>query len=263
MAARRYAAEAIGTFVLVAGGVGTAVLASTNVGHIGVAFAFGLSLMVMVYVIGPISGCHINPAVTFGMRLAGRVSTRDAIGYVIAQIIGAIGAAAVILVIAKARQGGYDIATGGLGANGYGAHSPGHYGLSGAIVAELVGTALLVFTVLSVTGTGTQAAVAGIPIGLVLTVIHLVTIPVDSTSVNPARSIGPALFVGHWALSELWVFIVVPLAGGALAALVHHVIHSASPAAGEPAAAAPAGNWDPDGSSQVAGTANGPSMRAQ
>jgi aquaporin Z len=221
---RRYLAETLGTFVLVFGGVGTAVLASDNVGFLGVAVAFGLSLLVMAYAVGPISGCHINPAVTFGMLLSRRISPKDAGGYVVGQIVGAILAAVAILLIAKAKQGGYDVSEGGLGANGYGVHSPGKYALGGVILVEVIGTALLVFTVLAATSKIAHTAFAGIPIGFVLTLIHLVAIPVSNTSVNPARSIGPALMVGDWAISQLWVFILAPLAGAALAAVIHRAL---------------------------------------
>jgi aquaporin Z len=217
---RRWLAELLGTFGLVFGGVGTAVLASSNVGYLGVALAFGLSLLVMAYAIGPISGCHINPAVTFGMLLSGRISPRDAGGYV----VGATLAALAILVVAKAKQGGYDVGAEGLGANGYGAHSPEKYALGGVVLVEVLGTALLVFTVLAATSKIAHTAFAGLPIGFVLTLIHLVAIPVSNTSVNPARSIGPALLVGDWALSQLWVFIAAPLAGAALAALLHRAL---------------------------------------
>ncbi|CAB4945604.1 unannotated protein [freshwater metagenome] len=221
---RRYLAELLGTFVLVFGGVGTAVLASSHVGFLGVALAFGLSLLVMAYAIGPISGCHVNPAVTFGMLVSGRISPRDAAGYVVGQIAGALLAAVAIVVIAKAKQGGYDVGAEGLGANGYGSHSPDGYALGGVLVVEVIGTALLVFTVLAATSKIAHTAFAGLPIGFVLTLIHLVAIPVSNTSVNPARSIGPALLVGDWALAQLWVFIAAPLAGAALAALLHRAL---------------------------------------
>jgi aquaporin Z len=238
---RRYLAELVGTFVLVFGGVGTAVLASDNVGYLGVALAFGLSLLVMAYAIGPISGCHINPAVTFGMLLSGRISPRDAGGYVVGQVLGAILAAVAVLVIAKAKQGGYDVGDGGLGANGYGEHSPGRYALGGVLVVEVIGTAILVFTVLAATDRIAHTAFAGIPIGFVLTLVHLVAIPVSNTSVNPARSVGPALLVGDWALSQLWVFVVAPLVGAALAAALHrglsHRLEEPSVSAGDSAVA--------------------------
>ena len=218
---RRAGAEAFGTFVLVFGGVGTAVIAGKEVGNLGVAFAFGLSLLAMAYAIGPVSGCHINPAVTMGLLAARRIEIGEAIRYWIAQIIGAIIAAALLLLIAKARQGGYDASVEGFGANGYGDHSPGGYGAGAAFLAEVILTAFLVFTVLAATDRIATVAFAGIPIGLVLVLIHLVGIPIDNTSVNPARSIGPALFVGGWAIEQLWLFILAPLVGAVVAALLH------------------------------------------
>jgi aquaporin Z len=218
---RRAGAEAFGTFVLVFGGVGTAVIAGEAVGALGVAFAFGLSLLAMAYAIGPVSGCHIHPAGTMGLLAARRIEIGEAVRYWIAQVIGAIIAAALLLVIAKARQGGYDASVEGFGANGYGDHSPGGYGAGAAFLAEVILTAFLVFTVLSATDRIAIVAFAGIPIGLVLTLIHLVGIPITNTSVNPARSIGPALFVGGWAISQLWLFIVAPLVGALIGAGVH------------------------------------------
>lgn len=218
---RRYLAEALGTFVLVVGGVGTAVLAGERVGALGVAFAFGLSLLAMVYVIGPITGCHVNPAVTVGLLLTDKVDPRDAVGYVVAQIVGAILAAGAVLLVADSAKGGYSASASGLGANGYGAHSPGGYGLGGAFLVEVLLTAFLVITVLGATDVRAPVGFAGIAIGLVLTLIHLVGIPVTNTSVNPARSIGPALYAGGWALSQLWLFLVAPLIGAVLAAALH------------------------------------------
>ncbi|MET3807182.1 aquaporin Z [Nakamurella sp. UYEF19] len=226
-AVSRLLAEFAGTALLVLGGVGTAVLAP-QVGPVGIALAFGLSLLVLVYVLGPISGCHLNPAVTLGMALSGRLPGRDAAGYVVSQIVGAIAGSAVVYLIASNRSG-YRLASDGLGANGWGTASSGGYGLRAALVVEVVLTALLVFTVLTVTATTNLAAVAGLPIGLVLVLCHLVAIPIDGTSVNPARSIGSALFAGHVALGQLWLFVVVPLVGGALAALVHRALRPSSP----------------------------------
>jgi aquaporin Z len=218
---RRAGAEALGTFVLVFGGVGAAVIAGEQIGNLGIAFAFGLSLLAMAYAIGPVSGCHINPAVTLGLLMRGKVETDEAIRYWIAQVLGAIVAAGLLLAIVSARKAGYDADIEGLGANGYGDHSGGGYPWGATFVVEVVLTAFLVFTVLSSTDRIANVAFAGIPIGLVLVLIHLVGIPVDGTSVNPARSIGPAIFVGGWALEQLWLFIVAPLVGGALGALVH------------------------------------------
>lgn len=222
---RKYIAEMIGTFVLVFGGIGTAVIAGEAVGALGVAIAFGLSLLAMVYAIGPISGCHINPAVTLGFLLTGKIESRSAAGYVVAQILGAIVAAGVLLLVARDLPGGYDAGTMGLGSNGYDDHSPNGYGLLAALVVEVVLTAFLVFTVLGATHRSAPVGFAGIPIGLVLTLIHLVSIPVTNTSVNPARSIGPAVFVGDWALSQLWVFIVAPLVGAVLAVALYRLTH--------------------------------------
>jgi len=223
---KRLAAECVGTFVLVFAGLGTAVLAGREVGNVGIAFAFGLSLLVMAYAIGPISGCHINPAVTLGLLLRRRLAAGEAVGYWIAQIVGAIIAAAVVLMIAKGRPGGYSAGVGGLGANGYGAHSPDGYSLGAGFASEIVLTAFLVFTVLAATDRLAETAFAGIPIGFVLVLIHLVGIPVTNLSVNPARSIGPAIFVGGWAINQLWLFIVAPLIGGVLGAIVHAVLFS-------------------------------------
>jgi len=221
---KRYIAELIGTFVLVFGGCGSAVLAGDKIGFLGISLAFGLSLLAMVYAVGPISGCHINPAVTLGLFMSGKMEKRFAAGYVVAQVFGGIVAAAVLLMIARGMPGGYDPSVRGLAANGYGAHSPGGFSLGAAVLAEIVLTAFLVFTVIGATDLRAPIGFAGIPIGLVLTLIHLVGIPVTNTSVNPARSIGPALFVGGWAISQLWLFIVAPLAGAVLAAVAYRMI---------------------------------------
>jgi aquaporin Z len=223
-AVKKYSAEFIGTFVLVFGGVGSAVLAGTKIGFLGVSFAFGLSLLAMVYTIGPISGCHINPAVTFGALLTKKIGAKDAAAYVVAQILGAIVASGVILLVARGVPESYHPAIGGLGANGFGLHSPGGYSLLAAFVAEVVLTFFLVFTVLGSTDVKAPVGFAGVAIGLVLTLIHLVGIPITNTSVNPARSIGPALFVGGWALQQLWLFIVAPLVGAAVAAAAYAVV---------------------------------------
>jgi aquaporin Z len=221
---RRYIAEFIGTFVLVFGGCGSAVLAGDKIGYAGIALAFGLSLLAMVYAIGPISGCHINPAVTLGIVVSGKMDRRLALGYVVAQVVGGIVAAAVLLMIAHGMPGGYDASARGFAANGYGEHSPGGFSLGAAALAEIILTAFLVFTVIGATDLTAPQGFAGIPIGLVLTLIHLASIPVTNTSVNPARSIGPALFVGGWAVSQLWLFILAPLAGALLAAAAYRVI---------------------------------------
>ena len=217
----RYYAELVGTFVLVFGGCGSAVLAGDKIGFLGVSLAFGLSLLAMAYAIGPISGCHINPAVTVGLVLTKKTEPGQAVGYIVAQVVGAILAAGVLLLIAKGVAAGYDPAVAGFAANGYDEHSPGHYNLVSAFVAEVVLTAFLVVTVLGATDLKAPVGFAGIAIGLVLVLIHLVGIPVTNTSVNPARSIGPAVFVGGWALGQLWLFVVAPLIGAALAAAVY------------------------------------------
>jgi aquaporin Z len=218
---RRAGAECLGTFVLVFGGVGAAVIAGDKIGNLGIAFAFGLSLLAMAYAIGPVSGCHINPAVTLGLLVSRRIGAQEALRYWAAQVVGGIVAAGVLLAIVGARKVGYDAGTDGLGANGYGAHSPDGYPWGAALVAEIILTTLLVFTVLAATDRIASVAFAGIPIGLVLTLIHLVGIPITNLSVNPARSIGPAIFVGGWALEQLWLFIVAPLLGAVLASLLH------------------------------------------
>jgi len=222
---RRYIAEMVGTFVLVFGGVGTAVLAGERVGAQGVALAFGFALLAMAYVIGPVSGCHINPAVTLGLLLTRKINARLAGGYVVAQVIGAVLAAAILWLVADGIPGGYDPGAMGLGANGYDDHSPGGYSLLAALVTEVVMTTFLVFTVLGATHRAAPVGFAGLAIGIVLALIHLVSIPVTNTSVNPARSIGPAIFVGDWALTQLWLFIVAPLAGAVIAAAIYLVTH--------------------------------------
>jgi aquaporin Z len=225
----RYGAELAGTFVLVFGGCGSAVIGGDRIGATGIALAFGLALLTMVYTIGPISGCHINPAVTFGAWLSGRIGGRDAVRYVLAQIIGAILAALAVLLIAKGAQGGYDARASGLAANGFGEHSPGGYSLAAAFLGEIVLTSFLVFTVLGATDVRAPAGFAGLAIGLVLTLAHLVGIPITNASLNPARSIGPALVVGGWALAQLWLFIVAPLLGGGLGAAAYLVLGARKP----------------------------------
>ena len=221
---KRYIAEFIGTFVLVLGGCGSAVLAGEQIGFVGVALAFGLALLAMVYAIGPVSGCHINPAVTLGLFLSRKMDRRFAAGYVVAQILGGIAAAAVLLMIARGMPGGYDPSVRGFAANGYAQHSPAGFSVAAAALSEIVLTAFLVFTVIGATDLRAPVGFAGIPIGLVLTLIHLVGIPVTNTSVNPARSIGPALFVRGWVFSQLWLFIVAPLAGSVVAAAAYRAI---------------------------------------
>jgi aquaporin Z len=226
---RKYTAEFFGTFVLVFGGVGSAVLAGGKIGYMGVAFAFGLSLLAMAYTIGPISGCHINPAVTFGALLCKRINNRDAVGYVIAQCLGATVGAGAVLSVARGVAGGYHAQGGGLGANGFGMHSPGGYTLLACFIAEAILTFFLVFTVLGATDVKAPVGFAGLPIGLVLVLIHLVGIPITNTSVNPARSLGPALFVRGWALQQLWLFWVAPLFGATVAAWIYRQVRLPDP----------------------------------
>ncbi len=229
---RKFLAELVGTFVLVVGGVGSAVIASNAqftggvapIGIVGVSFAFGLSLLAMAYAIGPISGCHVNPAVSAGLALLRRISWKDAGAYMVAQVLGAIAGAGLILLIAKGQKAGYDVAAGGLGANGFDAASPLGYTMLAAFVTEAIMTFILVMVVLATTSKRAPGGFAGIPIGLTLVLIHLVSIPVTNTSVNPARSIGPALFVGGDAIGQLWLFIIAPLVGAAIAAGVYALI---------------------------------------
>jgi aquaporin Z len=226
---RTYIAEGIGTFVLVFVGLGSAILAGPKIGNLGVGIAFGLALLAMVYAIGPISGCHINPAVTLGALITRRIAARDAGIYVVAQIVGAIIAVSILLIIAKDVPGGYDPGKTGFGANGFGTHSPDNFGMWAAFLVEVVLTSFLVFTVLEATGRAAPVGFAGLAIGLVLVSVHMVGIPVDRLSVNPARSIAPALYVGGWALQELWLFIVAPLLGGALAAGAYLFLQEPTP----------------------------------
>jgi aquaporin Z len=224
----KYAAELFGTFVLVFAGVGTAVIAGGKVGNVGVALAFGLALMAMAYSVGPISGCHINPAVTLGMVVSGRMAAKEAIGYWVAQCIGAIIASGIILFIATGAPGG-SIASLAGAANGFGDHSPTNYSMAASFVAEMFLTMLLVFTVLSATDDRAPAGFAGIPIGFILTTIILAGIPITNGSFNPARSIGPAVLVGGWAIQQLWLFIVAPMIGGVIAAVIYKGIRMPGP----------------------------------
>ena len=216
---RRIAAEGLGTFWLVFGGCGSAVLAAAvpwvGIGLLGVSLAFGLTVLTAAYSLGHISGCHLNPAVTIGLWAGGRFPARDILPYVAAQLAGATAAAALLLVVATG-QAGYDLAASGLAQNGYGEASPGSYALSSALVIELVLTGAFLVVILGATDDRAPAGFAPIAIGLALTLIHLISIPVTNTSVNPARSTGPALIVGGLALQQLWLFWVAPLIGGFL-----------------------------------------------
>jgi len=223
---RRLFAELIGTFWLVLGGTGSAVLAAAfpnlGIGFAGVSLAFGLTLLTMAYAIGRISGCHINPAVTVGLATGGKFPARDVIPYIIVQVIGAIAASAVLYVIASGKAG-FTLAD-GFAANGYGEHSPGGYSMLAGLVSETVLTFMFLFVILKATEPSVPAGFAPIPIGLMLTLVNLISIPVTNTSVNPARSTGPAVFVGGWALNQLWFFWVFPLLGAVLAGLVYRVL---------------------------------------
>jgi aquaporin Z len=216
---KKYVAELIGTLALVLVGCGSAVIAGDKIGFAGIAFAFGLTVLVMVYAIGSISGCHINPAITVAMLVAGKIKGKDAVGYIIAQCIGAIAGAAILWAIASGLDG-YSLAANGLGQNGYGAHSPAGYSLVACFIAEVVLTALFLFVIFGATHRDAPKGFAGVAIGFSLVLIHLVGIPITGTSVNPARSLGPAVFVGGDALSQLWLFVVAPIIGGIIAAVV-------------------------------------------
>lgn len=226
----RLVAEFIGTFWLVLGGCGSAVLAAKfpgGIGLLGVAVAFGLTVLTMAYALGHISGCHLNPAVSVGLAAGGRFSWSEVVPYAIAQVVGAIAAAALLYLIASGRTG-FELVH-GLAANGYAEHSPGRYSLYAGFVTELVMTFMFLTIILGATDERAPAGFAPIAIGLGLTLIHLISIPVTNTSVNPARSTGPALIMGGWALQQLWLFWVAPLAGAALAGTVYR--WSRSPAA--------------------------------
>ncbi len=221
---KRLGAEFLGTLWLVLGGCGSAVLAAAfpgvGIGLHGVSLAFGLTVLTMAFAIGPISGCHLNPAVTLGLAVGGRFPYKDVLPYWVAQVLGAVAASAILYLIAT----GNGSAIGGFATNGYGAQSPGHYGLGAAFLTEVVMTFFFLFVILGSTAKKAAAGFAPISIGLCLTLIHLISIPITNTSVNPARSTGPALFVGGYALSQLWLFWVAPLIGAALAGKVFPAI---------------------------------------
>ena len=225
---KRLAAEFLGTFWLVFGGCGSAVLAAAfpdlGIGFAGVALAFGLTVLTMAYAIGHISGCHLNPAVSVGLMVGGRFPAKDLVPYVIAQVAGAIVAAGVLYYIASGKAG-FDLG-GGLASNGYGEHSPGGYTLASGFAIELVLTFGFLIVILGATDRRAPAGFAPIAIGLALTLIHLISIPVTNTSVNPARSTGPAVFVQGWALSQLWLFWVAPIVGAAIAGVVYRWLGS-------------------------------------
>jgi len=223
---QRMSAEFLGTFWLVFGGCGSAVLAAAfpqvGIGLLGVAFAFGLSVLTMAYAVGHVSGGHFNPAVTVGVFAAGRFPGKDILPYVVVQVAGAIAGAGILYLIASGKAG-FDVSA-GFASNGYGAHSPGGYTLVAALVSEVVMTFFFLIVILGATDERAPKGFAPIAIGLALTLIHLVSIPVTNTSVNPARSIGPAIFVGGWAISQLWLFLVAPIAGAFLAGAAHRLL---------------------------------------
>ncbi|MGD9839669.1 MAG: aquaporin Z [Afipia sp.] len=223
MSAKKYTAEAIGTFWLTFGGCGSAVLAAAfpqvGIGLLGVSLAFGLTVVTMAFAIGHISGCHLNPAVTVGLAAGGRFPAGQVIPYIIAQVIGAVLGAGLLYVIASGKAG-FDLA-GGFASNGYGDHSPGKYSLMAGFVCEVAMTAMFLFIIMGSTHGRAPAGFAPLAIGLGLVLIHLVSIPVTNTSVNPARSTGPALFVGGWAIQQLWLFWVAPLIGGVIGGVVY------------------------------------------
>jgi aquaporin Z len=228
---KRTAAEFFGTFWLVFGGCGSAVLAAAfpqlGIGFVGVAFAFGLSVLTMAYTVGHISGGHFNPAVSVGLATGGRFSWADLPAYVIAQVAGAIAAAGVLYIIASGKAG-FDVHD-GFASNGYGLHSPGNYSLMACFVTEVVLTFFFLIIILGSTHSRAPKGFAPIAIGLGLTLIHLVSIPVTNTSVNPARSTGPAIFAGGWATGQLWLFWAAPIAGAMLAGIVHRALFEATP----------------------------------
>ena len=224
---KKYLAELIGTFWLVLGGCGSAVLAAgfpeLGIGFAGVSLAFGLTVLTMAFAIGHISGCHLNPAVSFGLWAGGRFETKDLVPYIVAQVIGAIVAAGVLYLIASGKPG---FEVGGFASNGFGELSPGKYSLMAVVVCEVVLTAVFLFVIMGATDSRAPAGFAPIAIGLCLTLIHLVSIPVSNTSVNPARSTGVALFASTGAVGQLWVFWVAPIVGGILGALVYRAVAS-------------------------------------
>ena len=223
----KYIAECFGTFWLVLGGCGSAVLAAgfpeVGIGLLGVSLAFGLTVLTMAYAIGHISGCHLNPAVSIGLYAGGRFPASEILPYIIAQVVGGIIAGGVLYVIASG-QVGFDVVASGFAANGFGEHSPGKYSLIAALVTEVVMTMMFLIVILGATDKRAPAGFAPIAIGLCLTLIHLISIPVTNTSVNPARSTGVAVFVGDWATSQLWLFWIAPIVGAVLGAIAYKLI---------------------------------------
>lgn len=223
----RYIAEMFGTFWLVLGGCGSAVLAAAfpdvGIGLLGVSLAFGLTVLTMAFAIGHISGCHLNPAVTIGLWTGGRFDAKDVVPYIIAQVLGGIIAGGVLFVIASG-QAGFDAVSSGFASNGFGEHSPGGYSLTAALVCEVVMTMVFLFVIMGATDSKAPAGFAPIAIGLCLTLIHLISIPVTNTSVNPARSTGVAVFVGDWAVSQLWLFWIAPIIGAVIGAAIYKAV---------------------------------------
>ncbi|MCS0325028.1 aquaporin Z [Vibrio diabolicus] len=220
----KYLAEAFGTFWLVLGGCGSAVLAAgfpdVGIGLLGVALAFGLTVLTMAFAIGHISGCHLNPAVTVGLWAGGRFETKDVAPYIIAQVLGGLIAGGILYVIATG-QAGFDVVGSGFAANGYGEHSPGQYSMLAALVSEVIMTMMFLIVIMGATDKRAPQGFAPIAIGLCLTLIHLISIPVTNTSVNPARSTAVAMYVGDWAVSQLWLFWIAPILGGVLGAVIY------------------------------------------
>lgn len=222
----KYMAEFIGTFWLVLGGCGSAVLAAgfpeLGIGFVGVALAFGLTVLTMAFAIGHISGCHLNPAVSIGLWVGGRFDAKDLVPYIISQVLGGIAAGGILYLIASG-QAGFDLA-GGFASNGFGEHSPGGYSMTAALITEVVMTAMFLIVIMGATDSRAPAGFAPIAIGLCLTLIHLISIPVTNTSVNPARSTAVAVYVGDWATSQLWLFWVAPIVGAVIGALIYKVM---------------------------------------
>jgi len=223
---KKYAAEFVGTFWLVLGGCGSAVLAAAfpevGIGLLGVSLAFGLTVLTMAYAIGHVSGCHLNPAVSVGLWAGGRFPAKDLLPYIVAQVLGGIAAGGILYLIASGKAG-FDV-SGGFASNGYGEHSPGGYSMQAALITEIVMTMMFIVVILGATDKRAPAGFAPVAIGLCLTLIHLISIPVTNTSVNPARSTGVALYVGDWATAQLWLFWVAPLIGGVFGAVVYRAI---------------------------------------
>lgn len=223
---KKYGAEFIGTFWLVLGGCGSAVIAAAfpnvGIGLLGVSLAFGLTLLTMAFAIGHISGCHINPAVSFGLWAGGRFPAKELLPYIVSQVLGGVAAAGVLYLIASGKAG-FELSA-GFASNGYGAHSPGGYSMLAALICEVVMTMMFLFVIMGATDKRAPQGLAPIAIGLCLTLIHLISIPVTNTSVNPARSTAVAVFVGGWAVSQLWLFWIAPIVGGILGGVIYRVL---------------------------------------